>query len=68
MMRDAAQFDPTDSRVTRPAFWGTLPERWTSDVEETLVCCHVRQETHDVKSFFCARRKGARSRSNPGNS
>ena len=52
MMRDAANFEPTDSRVTRPAFWNALPERWTSDVEETLVCCHVRQETHDVKSFF----------------
>ncbi|SOY77997.1 Ferredoxin:Oxidoreductase FAD/NAD(P)-binding:Oxidoreductase FAD-binding region [Cupriavidus taiwanensis] len=52
MMRDAVQFEPADSRVTRPAFWNALPERWTSDVEETLVCCHVRQETHDVKSFF----------------
>ena len=52
MMRDAAQLELMDSRVTRPAFWAALPERWTSDVEETLVCCHVRQETHDVKSFF----------------
>ncbi|SOY67197.1 Ferredoxin:Oxidoreductase FAD/NAD(P)-binding:Oxidoreductase FAD-binding region [Cupriavidus taiwanensis] len=52
MMRDAVQFEPADSRVTRPAFWNALPQRWTSDVEETLVCCHVRQETHDVKSFF----------------
>ncbi|MBP0618926.1 hybrid-cluster NAD(P)-dependent oxidoreductase [Cupriavidus consociatus] len=52
MMRDAVHFESADSRVTRPAFWNALPERWTSDVEETLVCCHVRQETHDVKSFF----------------
>ncbi|NOV24466.1 hybrid-cluster NAD(P)-dependent oxidoreductase [Cupriavidus necator] len=52
MMRDAVQFEPADSRVTRVAFWSALPERWTSDIEETLVCCHVRQETHDVKSFF----------------
>lgn len=52
MMRDAVQFEPADCRVTRPAFWSALPERWTSDVEETLVCCHVRHETHDVKSFF----------------
>uniref|UniRef100_UPI003F499E22 FAD-binding oxidoreductase n=1 Tax=Cupriavidus yeoncheonensis TaxID=1462994 RepID=UPI003F499E22 len=52
MMRDAVQFEPADCRVTRPAFWSALPERWTSDVEESLVCCHVRQETHDVKSFF----------------
>ncbi|UDM49139.1 hybrid-cluster NAD(P)-dependent oxidoreductase [Cupriavidus sp. MP-37] len=52
MMRDAMPFELAESRVTRPAFWNALPERWTSDVEETLVCCHVRQETHDVKSFF----------------
>ncbi|SFQ28668.1 hybrid-cluster NAD(P)-dependent oxidoreductase [Ralstonia sp. NFACC01] len=52
MMRDAGQLDVMDSRVTQLAFWSALPERWTSDAEETLVCCHVRQETHDVKSFF----------------
>lgn len=34
MMRDAANFEPVDSRVTHPAFWNALPERWTSDVEE----------------------------------
>jgi glycine betaine catabolism B len=66
MMRDAAQFDPTDSRVTRPAFWGMLPERWTSDVEETLVCCHVRQETHDVKSFFFRSPQGRTFSFEPG--
>jgi glycine betaine catabolism B len=66
MMRDAAQFDPTDSRVTRPAFWGALPERWTSDVEETLVCCHVRQETHDVKSFFLRSPQGRTFSFEPG--
>lgn len=52
MMRDAATFEPVESRLTRPQFWGALPARWTSDVEETLVCCQIRQETHDVKSFF----------------
>jgi ferredoxin-NADP reductase len=52
MMRDAATFEPVESRLTKPQFWGALPARWTSDVEETLVCCQVRQETHDVKSFF----------------
>ncbi|QBR01689.1 hybrid-cluster NAD(P)-dependent oxidoreductase [Paraburkholderia pallida] len=66
MMRDAAQFDPTDSRVTRPAFWGTLAERWTSDAEETLVCCHVRQETHDVKSFFFRSPQGRTFSFEPG--
>ncbi|GAB5095479.1 hybrid-cluster NAD(P)-dependent oxidoreductase [Caballeronia sp. HLA56] len=52
MMRDQATFEPTASRVTQPRFWGTLPARWNSDTDDTLVCCHVRQETHDVKSFF----------------
>ena len=52
MMRDTDNFDPVESRLTRPEFWNALPERWTSDDEETLVCCQVRQETHDVKSFF----------------
>ncbi|BCQ24797.1 hybrid-cluster NAD(P)-dependent oxidoreductase [Caballeronia sp. NK8] len=52
MMRDQATFEPTQSRVTQPKFWGTLPVRWDCDTDETLVCCHVRQETHDVKSFF----------------
>lgn len=52
MMRDQATFEPTPSRVTQPRFWGALPARWNSDIDDTLVCCHVRQETHDVKSFF----------------
>ncbi|MDR5776118.1 MULTISPECIES: hybrid-cluster NAD(P)-dependent oxidoreductase [unclassified Caballeronia] len=51
-MRDQATFEPTASRVTQPRFWGALPARWNSDTDDTLVCCHVRQETHDVKSFF----------------
>ncbi len=44
--------DHAASRVTQPRFWETLPARWNSDTDETLVCCQVRQETHDVKSFF----------------
>jgi len=66
MMRDAGQFDLMDSRVTRPAFWAALPERWTSDVEETLVCCHVRQETHDVRSFFFRSPRGHAFSFEPG--
>ena len=57
-MRDAQTFEPGDSRLTRPAFWSRLGERWTSDDEETLVCCQVREETHDVKSFFFMSREG----------
>ncbi|HVE06023.1 MAG TPA: hybrid-cluster NAD(P)-dependent oxidoreductase [Paraburkholderia sp.] len=52
MMRDATMFEPSDARLTRPAFWSALPARWTSDIEETLECVQVRDETHDVKSFF----------------
>jgi len=50
--------EPGESRLTRPAFWSRLGERWTSDDEETLVCCQVREETHDVKSFFFMSREG----------
>ena len=56
MMRDQAAFQPSpdaaSNRVTQPRFWETLPARWNSDADDTLVCCQVRQETHDVKSFF----------------
>jgi ferredoxin-NADP reductase len=59
-MRDQATFqlstEPAPhraaSRVTQPRFWETLPARWDSDADDTLVCCQVRDETHDVKSFF----------------
>lgn len=65
-MRDAATFEPVDSRVTKPEFWSALPARWTSDAEETLVCCHVRQETHDVKSFFFRSPEGRAFMFEPG--
>jgi glycine betaine catabolism B len=63
MMRDQATLqvspggdsDRALSRVTRRGFWEALPARWDSDADETPVCCQIRQETHDVKSFFfCA--------------
>ncbi|MCM3012144.1 hypothetical protein M3583_26130, partial [Bacillus subtilis] len=66
MMRDAANFEPADSRVTHPAFWNALPERRTSDVEETPVCCHVRQETHAVTSFFFRSPQGRTFSFEPG--
>jgi len=52
MMRDATMFEPGQQRLTQPAFWSALPARWTSDIEETLECVQVRDETHDVRSFF----------------
>nr|WP_118180360.1 hybrid-cluster NAD(P)-dependent oxidoreductase [Paraburkholderia phosphatilytica] len=66
MMRDAAQFEPVDSRLTQPDFWQTLQSRWSSDDEETLVCCQVRQETHDVKSFFFRSPQGRTFSFEPG--
>ncbi|WP_133645336.1 hybrid-cluster NAD(P)-dependent oxidoreductase [Paraburkholderia flava] len=66
MMRDAATFEPVESRLTKPQFWASVPERWTSDVEETLVCCQVRQETHDVKSFFFRSPQGRAFAFEPG--
>ncbi|HEX7682513.1 MAG TPA: hybrid-cluster NAD(P)-dependent oxidoreductase [Trinickia sp.] len=66
MMRDAQTFEPQDGRLTRPAFWSALGEPWTSDAEETLVCCQVRQETHDVKSFFFMSREGRTFAFEPG--
>lgn len=35
-----------------PHLWDTPPAKWNPDQDESLVCCHVRQETHDVKSFL----------------
>jgi len=33
-------------------FWeGNLPN-WDADHDNTLICCQIRNETHDVKSFF----------------
>jgi ferredoxin-NADP reductase len=54
MIRDQAAFEPVPNRVTQPGFWATLPPSWNSDTDsdDSLVCCHVRQETRDVKSFF----------------
>jgi len=39
-------------RVSQADFWKTLPPAWDSEREESLICCQVRDETHDVKSFF----------------
>ncbi len=43
--------DPVVGRVAQPAFWDALPARWNSDTDDTLICCQVRQETLDVKTF-----------------
>lgn len=66
MMRDAQTLEPQADRLTRPAFWSGLGGQWTGEVEETLVCAQVRQETHDVKSFFFMSREGRTFSFEPG--
>lgn len=53
-------------RIHQPEFWQRLPSLWDSDVEESLQCCQVRQETHDVKSFFFRSLAGHAFRFSPG--
>lgn len=49
-----------------PELWDAAPGKWNPDTDETLVCCHVRQETHDVKSFLFRTHKPALFRFRPG--
>ena len=46
--------------------WDALPPKWTPETDETLVCCHVRDETHDVKSFLFRTRSARLFRYRPG--
>ncbi|MFA5951963.1 MAG: FAD-binding oxidoreductase [Hyphomicrobium sp.] len=46
--------------------WDALPSKWNPDRDEILVCCHVRQETHDVKSFLFRTRTPQLFRYRPG--
>src|SRR3546814_13942551 len=39
------------NRINQAGFWDELPPRWSSDDEESLVCCSITDETHDVKTF-----------------
>jgi len=49
-----------------PHLWDALPSNWNPDGDETLVCCHVRPETHDVKSFLFRTRTPHLFRFRPG--
>ena len=55
----------TQSRIG-PPLWDALPPKWDPDTDDTLVCCHVRQETHDVKSFVFRTRSPRLFRFQPG--
>ncbi|MGB7192696.1 MAG: hybrid-cluster NAD(P)-dependent oxidoreductase [Collimonas pratensis] len=54
------------NKLNRPNFWDTMPPLWNSDREDSLVCCQVRAETHDVKSFFFATPDGSGFAFQPG--
>ena len=35
-----------------PQYWENLAPIWRSDLDDRLTCCHIVDETPDVKSFF----------------
>jgi len=49
-----------------PHLWDAVPSTWNPDGDEILVCCHVRPETHDVKSFLFRTRTPHLFRYRPG--
>ncbi len=49
-----------------PHLWDAVPAKWDADGDEVLVCCHVRPETHDVKSFLFRTRTPNLFRYRPG--
>ena len=53
------------SRLRSP-LWEALPPKWDPDADDTLICCHVRAETHDVKSFLFRTRAPGLFRFRPG--
>jgi glycine betaine catabolism B len=54
--------------VTRntPKFWDSALPIWDADQDDILVCCQIRQETADVKSFFFRAEKPALFKFLPG--
>ncbi|MBN3785822.1 hybrid-cluster NAD(P)-dependent oxidoreductase [Burkholderia sp. Ac-20353] len=43
-------------RFSDPGTWERADPQWSSSERKTLVCCRVRAETHDVRTFvFCAK-------------
>lgn len=46
--------------------WEQPPAKWSADADDTLVCCAVRDETHDVKSFLFRTRSPSLFRYRPG--
>ena len=57
---------PIVSPYTRAELVDAVPGKWNADGDEVLVCCHVRSETHDVKSFLFRTRLPSLFRYRPG--
>lgn len=53
-------------RLAQAATWEQLGVDWPAGQEQTLVCCRVVAETHDVRSFHFRREDGAPLRFEPG--
>jgi ferredoxin-NADP reductase len=49
-----------------PKFWDVALPTWNADQDDMLVCCRIRQETADVKSFFFRPEKPALFKFLPG--
>ena len=49
-----------------PELWQALPPVWDAETDDTLICCGVREETHDVRSFLFRTRSPRLFRFKPG--
>lgn len=58
--------DVSANRINQAGFWDKLPPVWNSDDEESLICCSVTDETHDVKTFAFRTPKGHLFHFSPG--
>ncbi|RQU27047.1 hybrid-cluster NAD(P)-dependent oxidoreductase [Burkholderia cenocepacia] len=45
-------------RFSDPATWEHADVQWDSSEQKTLVCCRVRDETHDVRTFVFSAKDG----------
>jgi glycine betaine catabolism B len=62
-------FDATPEvtdRLTSPSTWESGGKLWASSEQQTLTCCRVVEETHDVKSFEFRTSEGLPVRFEPG--
>src|SRR5215469_9490374 len=53
-------------RLTNAATWENGARQWPSSEQQTLTCCRVTDETHDVKSFEFRTQDGLPVRFEPG--